>query len=211
MSNPNINIRSITVAANQQTDVNAAGTFLLIYSATGSFQFSLDGGSKQDGTAILTMNLNAQDGAILPSGQRIIESFRRITFYDTSGNPNTIKFIAANAAVEYANPTPTNFAKDAATFPQATGSLALAAGGVTRYSGVGPGGQQRKFFIVTNRGVNAMEITDDANAVGAAGNLAVPLPGNSLIPICIATSGALKVYNPSGAPNNYSVVEIFYV
>jgi len=191
--NPALNTPSVTLAANASVAISVTGSFLLFTSNTGPFKFQVDNGPMTTGLSILGIDLTKFAGQ---GGQPA--GFTTIILQDTSGAQNTINFITANAAITYINPNATYFQKDAPTFPKGSGVLATDA---VVFSGVGPQGQQRKHFTISNLDAGTtIHVTDGTNA-----GLAVP-PGQSRI---LATSGSLKISNPTLV--NWEVLEVFYV
>ena len=47
--NPNVQVRTVALAANQTVTIDVSGNFLLLASNSGTFKFSIDGGPLQPG------------------------------------------------------------------------------------------------------------------------------------------------------------------
>ena len=193
--NINVNRRTVSLVANGSNQIDVSGSFLLLYSSTGSFNFSIDGSPMSSGFCVLSIDLrNAYPGA----------KFKSVQFQDTSGSANTISCFISDAPISYAQIVPTVLQQDAPTVIKATSLSALGATTwSTVFSGVSASGKARKHFILSNLDSSAnMHIGD-----GTTPGILCPA-GQSRI---VATSGALYVYNAGSNPANAEVLEVFYV
>jgi len=206
--NVNLKVQTIPVAANGSVRIAQAGTFLSLISSAGSFQFSIDGGSFQDGLTVLSMDFYRDVQAansllkIASTPGTSTPAFKEIIFKDTSGSANSIQFVIANDPVNYYAPPSIVFIKDAATYTKPTNGT-LAAGAMQTFAGL-DGAKVRKQIVITNEDAAlVLYVTDNTGATRGA----VIYPQR---PWTIALSGSITIKNPNGAGVNFSVLETFY-
>lgn len=203
--NPNIQVKVVTLAANQTLSVQATGSYLVLQAATGSFNFAIDGGVFQ--TGLVTIGIDVfRDRELVSSPKGIAavpQQFKEIILQDTSGQTNAITIVVANSPVTYFSPTPTVFQKDAPTSTVGSGIISLGAGATQDFPGTS-GGKTRHQFIVTNMDAsNPIYILDSTSTVGA-----VVYPQRSWTITSI--SGDIKVKNPNGGSVNIAVMNTYY-
>lgn len=202
---PNVQVKPITVKANQTTTVDVSGSKVIFVSSSGAFQFSLDGGPLQTGLCILavdvTVDIPQLGGVVRPP--LLSPQFKSIILKDLSGSDNTITMVITNAAVSYLNPNPTTFVKNAPTYCKGTGDKTLNAGLTDTYNGL-DGSAVRKQFIVTNLETVAGTTLLIQDPAGNNGVTVYPQQSKTF-----ESGGTIKINNPNGTPIHYEVMETF--
>lgn len=197
--NANVQIKTITVKANQTLPVACTGTYLLLQASTGTFDFSVDGGPFENG--IVTIGINF---ALDPTNP-LHKPFTQILFTDTSGTDNTIVFLVSSAPIQYVNPVTTIFQKDAPTFPGGNPGHLLLGGQIVGIPNTS-GGHVQRFVIFhnTDPAVTVYVTTD-----GGGTNIVVALPPGA--PPCrIDTSSNLFIINKGGAAMTQAIYHTPY-
>lgn len=197
--NYNVTRRTVIVPASGTVTVDVAGTYLLMYASTGTFDFSVNGNPFQNGFCVLGLNFAADLN-------NLAQPFTSVKFTDTSGAQNSISFVISMVPVTYTQAIATVYQKDAPTYSKMTAGTALAAGSwSTAFSGVDSGGQIRKHFILSNFDTTQELVIGD----GTIGAVICPAKQSRIV----AVGGPLKVGNltGSGLSNPYAVEEVFYV
>ena len=208
--NPNIQIKTVVVAANGVTDWDATGSTLLFVSNTGPFNFALDGGNFNPGFSILSIDVSRNPVLLgsVSAPALVAPQFNTIKFKDTSGAQNTITFIVANYPVTYANPVPTVVQKDAPTYTKGTVVAALAnnaTSAVFNGTDVATGKTRKQFTVTNNDPAQELQVLDGNGVVFGTVEPKTPWTHES--------NGSFQLKNASGAdltmaPN---VGETFYV
>jgi hypothetical protein len=214
----NVTVKSTTLPANGSVPISQTGSKILFISNTGTFQFSIDGGAYQIGLSVLYLDftaglaLNLSTGTPIPISQIVGTQFKEVLLKDTSGSANTITYYIGDGAASYVNPTPTNFQKDAPTYPRGNGGaggnadLALAASGTDTYNGTDAAtGKTRRYAVIRNTDVaNIIDLTD------SAGNRFTTLKVGDP-PYTFIGNGTIKVVNRAASGTAYQILEQFYL
>ncbi len=190
MGNKAFRIYTVTVPANDRVTIHASGAYVVALSATGSFDLGFENGPF---TPFLS-GLKVQ----LPPG----EKFKTVRLRDTSGNANIIQLgigfgDLTDARLNLSGKISVSVSQNIAT----VADVALAAGAATQIVAANAG---RRAVIVKNLATNLQTMRIGDAAVGAARGVELA-PGEAIV---IDSGAAIYGYNPGGAAESVSVLEV---
>lgn len=190
MTNKTFRIYTVTIAAGDSVPIHASGAYVVALSATGSFALAFDGGPFTPFLAGLKVQLAHS------------ETFKTVRIKDTSGNPNTIMLGLGFGDLTDARLNLSGAITIAGSQNIATvADVALAAGVATQ---IVAANVARRAVVVKNLAGNLQTMRIGDAVAGAARGLELA-PGET---ISIDSGAAVYGYNPGGAAESVSVMEV---
>ncbi len=190
MTNKAFRIYTVTVAGNDSETLHVSGAYVVALSATGGFDLAFGDGPFTPFLAGLKVQL--AEG----------ETFKTLRVRDTTGNPNTIMVGVGfgdltDARLNLSGSISITGSQNIAS----VADVALAAGATTQ---IVAANVARRSVIIKNLAANTQTMRIGDAAAGAARGVELA-PGETIV---IDSGAAIYGYNPGGAAESVSVVEV---